>query len=277
MRRPFRPLRPRLVQVALLLGLVALAVTVASPRAQSRTKDPHNSACATCHAGVPTPDAPAVARDISQLCQKCHPRPASNSHPVGMVPSMKVPDDLHLDWRGKMTCATCHDVHQQGTSGRARYPVLLRRPQPGWNFCVACHRNIGAPGAKILHGLAAASAREPARMIRAGADSGPLDAISRDCLRCHDGAATTDKATAMQAGVFDHGDDIGVIHPIGVDYTIATLRNRSLVPVTQLSSSIRLVNGQVGCGSCHESLASSRNQLIMSNAGSALCLQCHRM
>jgi predicted CXXCH cytochrome family protein len=273
--------RRRSVRAARALGLtVALGLTLvlAVRMLESQTVDPHNSACSSCHAGDPKSGGARVVRDINGLCLDCHARADSTSHPVGMIPSMKVPEDLHLDGRGRLTCATCHDVHQQGADGRARYPALLRRPQAGRPFCAACHRTIGAPNARILHSMVSASAHGKAQLLRAGSQAGPIDSESLGCLGCHDGSvAGGGDAMAARGGVWEHGGDVGLSHPIGIDYARSALRNSALTPVGELNPAVRLVGGLVGCGSCHDAFSKAQYQLVLDNTGSALCLQCHRM
>ena len=63
-------------------------------------------------------------------------------HRTGMVPSMRVPEDMPLDVGGRLTCATCHDPH--ATEGRNRW--LLRRPR-GAALCRSCHQG-GHTGAR---------------------------------------------------------------------------------------------------------------------------------
>ena len=259
--------------LALVLGL-GLAVTLL----KSQTVDPHNSACPSCHLGDPKTNGRNIAHDINRICLDCHARPDSTSHPVGMVPSMKVPEDLHLDWRGRLSCASCHDVHQQGADGHARYPALLRRPQGGRPFCAACHRTIGTPNARILHSMMKATAHGKAQLVQAGDQAGPIDEESRGCLGCHDGSVAAGGDTRVaQGGVWEHGGDVGITHPIGIRYALAALKNQALIPAAELNAAIRLPGGMVGCGSCHDSFSTSKHQLVMDNAGSSLCLQCHRM
>jgi predicted CXXCH cytochrome family protein len=258
--------------------VLGLALVLAVALLKSQTVDPHNSACASCHLGDPKTSGRNIAYDINRICLDCHARPDSTSHPVGMVPSMKVPEDLHLDRRGRLSCATCHDVHQQGAEGHARYPALLRRPQAGRPFCAACHRTIGTPNARILHSMMSASAHGKARLLKNDLQAGPIDEESRGCLGCHDGSVATGGETmAAQGGAWDHGGDVGITHPIGIRYAENAMRNRALVPVAELNPAIRLPGGMVGCGSCHDSFSTAKHQLVLDNTGSSLCLQCHRM
>jgi predicted CXXCH cytochrome family protein len=257
------------------LGLPGLT---AAAMLRSESTDPHNSSCPACHRGEPKPGAAQLTRDISRVCVDCHARSKATSHPVGMVPSMTVPDDLHLDARGRMTCATCHDTHQVRTGDHALYPSLLRRPQAGRALCVACHRTMGAPNAKVLHSLVEASAHRGPRLLRDDSGAGFIDRVSMECLGCHDGSVATGGQTmAAMGGLFDHGGEVGVTHPIGMDYARSAMLNRSLAPAQELDPAVRLFGGMVGCCSCHDPFSTSKHQLVMDNAGSKLCLQCHRM
>jgi predicted CXXCH cytochrome family protein len=252
-----------------ILGLAAVL--------RSQAVDPHNSGCPACHRGVPKPGLPLLSLDINRVCTDCHAQSKSPSHPVGMVPSMAVPDDLHLDARGRVTCVTCHDIHQQG-SGHAPYAALLRRPQAGRPFCTACHRSVATPNPTMLHSLVEASAHGRSRLVRAdSATPGFLDSISRQCLGCHDGSVATGGETMSGGGLFDHGGEVGITHPIGIDYRAKALTNRALVPMVELDPAVRLFGGMVGCASCHDPFSNAKHQLVMDNAGSRLCLQCHRM
>jgi len=259
-------------------GALGVALVLAMTMLKSQPVDPHNSACSSCHLGDAKTNGRNIAHDINRICLDCHARADSTSHPVGMVPSMKVPEDLHLDYRGRLSCATCHDVHQQGADGHARYPALLRRPQAGRPFCAACHRTIGAPNARILHSMMNASAHGKAQLLQTAEQPGPIDDESRGCLGCHDGSVATGGETmAPKGGVWEHGGDIGITHPIGIRYAQSAARNTALVPVAELSRAIRLPGGMVGCGSCHDAFSTAKHQLVLDNTGSSLCMQCHRM
>ena len=121
-----------------------------------------------------------------------------------------------------------------------------------------------------------ASAHGKARLKQDVPQAGPIDVESRGCLGCHDGSVATGGET-MGGGDWDHGGDIGLTHPIGINYAERALKNQGLASVAELNPAIRLPGGMVGCGSCHDSFSTSKHQLVMENVGSALCLQCHRM
>lgn len=119
-------MRRRRWKIVFFSGLV-ISVAVAGNAPASITHE-----CSYCHitsnkgAGMPR-KAP-----LSGLCLECHPdRTAGNEHIVDIVPSLKVAE-LPLSKDGKITCATCHDPHEQ--SG---YPYLLR-VSPA-ELCQKCH------------------------------------------------------------------------------------------------------------------------------------------
>jgi len=114
--------------------------------------------------------------------------------------------------------------------------------------------------------------------------SAALDAASAGCVGCHE--TTVDPDTP---GVVCHAE--GCNHAVGVDYAAAAGAMRSLTPPDELPAGVRLVGGVMGCTTCHvpyseadhQALADKRAlgdgpdpMLSIDNAGSALCLACHR-
>jgi predicted CXXCH cytochrome family protein len=74
-----------------------------------------------------------LVKPVPELCAGCHPaRVGSNEHPIGMVPSMQIPQELPLDDQGQVTCITCHAPH-----GKEGYPDMLRKPPA--EICQSCH------------------------------------------------------------------------------------------------------------------------------------------
>ena len=80
-------------------------------------------------------------------------------------------------------------------------------------------------------------------------------------------------------------------HPIGASYEALSGRNRGLVTPARLDPAIKLVDGKMGCLTCHvpfveadhETVAASRGEgvqpdpmLVIDNTGSGLCVACHR-
>lgn len=91
------------------------------------------------------------------------------------------------------------------------------------------------------------------------AESGNLDPMSSECLSCHDGSSAP---------------LTGYSHPVGVQYP-AFSRSGRYVSKGALNRRIVLIDGKVGCLSCHNPLNPSKFHLVMSNDGSRLCFSCH--
>jgi predicted CXXCH cytochrome family protein len=103
-----------------------------------------------------------------------------------------------------------------------------------------------------------------------------LDPLSLACLDCHDDSASP--KTTLGSGVWRHTTSgIGLTHPIGVDYSVATIAKTSYVPEEKLDKRLRLFNGKIGCCTCHDPYASQGNTLVIGAHGNfqGLCLACH--
>lgn len=195
-----------------------------------------------------------------QLCGKCHQDALQSSHPSGFTPppGQKIPADYPLDWKGDLTCSTCHEVHSD-------QPGRLRGTAHGRDFCLACHQqvffdNMPEGGASIVQSghLGAIGARNWKN----------LDQYSIQCLECHGdkGEVSVDANQIMRHG--------SVNHPIGRSYAAAE-RYGGYKPAAMLPKNIRLPNGMVSCVSCHEPYSKTHGKAVMANTGSALCFGCH--
>ena len=261
----------------LLLIVAGAAYTLLRSTAHEFTQ----AQCPDCHAGTPVKSKRETLRmvaSIQYLCGRCHGERDSLSHPVEIYPaSVTVPADLPLSWEGKMTCSTCHDIHagHQGFDGAAR---SLRRQVTGAAFCSACHAN-GA-GARVADQGHAESLGKAHMKFDSEATAGSVDRISRACLACHDGSLGTADNVQIRSGSWSHGKALSRFdpqgsHPIGVRYVRAMMKRGGLRPVGLLNRAIKLIDGKVGCASCHDPYSREHNKLVMSNNGSKLCLECH--
>lgn len=105
-----------------------------------------------------------------------------------------------------------------------------------------------------------------------------IDSFSRKCLVCHDGvSAPIAEGSYRNSPGEDHsgGQVTGSSHPIGMDYAAYSIGNRSFKDMQTLDRQMVLVDGKVGCLSCHNPLNPRRNHLAVSDARSELCLACH--
>ncbi len=231
--------------------------------------------CLECHIREPAPgDEPrAFLQDISKMCVECHASEFELSHPVDMRPSMRVPLNLPLDWKGEVTCTTCHPVHMEGHG-----PFRLRSRAAGPGFCMLCHNDLESELHQFSLGSAHVTGSASLKYLPEEI-GGVLDELSLRCMACHDALTGTDAVSEgreMGGALFHRSGLSGLSHPIGVSYIDARRRYRGAYnPVGKLPPEIKLFAGNVGCGSCHNPFSKLHNELVMSNEGSALCLSCH--
>lgn len=131
-----------------------LAIFVLSTSAYGQVKldkNPHDFAkmgknCFDCHISIPKTGfmKAAFRKSINYLCYECHPPEEKLiSHAVGVEASMPVPKDLHLTVDGKISCATCHNIHGEWKDpATKKQTYFLRRPTRGRQLCRACHPEL---------------------------------------------------------------------------------------------------------------------------------------
>ena len=113
----------------------------------------------------------------------------------------------------------------------------------------------------------------------AARESAALDPLSSDCMTCHDGAGAVsvgvdwrNNPSGLRALRKPHGTD----HPVGMEYeSYVASRGGDYKPISKLNTKMVLVDGRVGCLTCHDPMNAERRHLVMSDRGSALCLTCH--
>lgn len=114
-----------------------------------------------------------------------------------------------------------------------------------------------------------------------------IDRESTECIGCHE--ANVMLTGDEQLTVCHSGGDCG--HPIAINYAALSAMSPVLVKAADLNPAVRLVNGRIGCATCHvpyseadhEAMSAQRADtsvpdplLVMDNAGSALCAACHK-
>lgn len=250
-----------------LAGLLLSAVWVlASATFQGSGVHPRSAACADCHlAGAETTpeNAHQLVASQEKLCVECHPKALETSHPTGMPPTGPVPPEYPLDWKGDVTCSTCHQIHG-GT------PMLIRGGSTGRELCLACHEQtfftrMSDRGTSIQR-------RGHLSMSRGDVNS-LLDGLSRECMSCHEDNGDAGLVSINRRGVLLHGGG-GANHPIGSDYAKAA-RSGSFRSINQLNKAIFLPEGKMACVSCHVAYSKEHGGLVISNRGSRLCMECH--
>ncbi len=149
----------------------------------------------------------------------------------------------------------------------------------GQAFCAKCHTESARSSVEAMHWQALSRAH-PGGRRSAGGSSRSLDSESRSCMSCHDGVNAPDPVSDARhfAGRNSSIDPLRS-HPVGIPYPTGTSRRQkaSFRPVAMLPEEIRLPNGTVGCGSCHNLYAKTRFRLSVPIEDSALCFSCHAM
>lgn len=134
--------------------------------------------------------------------------------------------------------------------------------------------------ATAVKALAAALLLFPAYV--SGQQPASLDPGSAECLGCHQ-----DPSAVNEPFRYCHKGDCD--HPVGVNYVTLASRNRGLVPPEGLIKGITLVDGRIGCITCHTPYTPGHEEqavfrgtsqpdpmLSVDNTGSGLCVACHR-
>jgi predicted CXXCH cytochrome family protein len=220
--------------------------------------------CSICH--FDEKKAPMNLKpDITFGCETCHSELREpKSHPTDIYPTLSIPKDMPLI-EGKLTCITCHYVHPQERNLFIKKHYFLRRQIRGPFFCSVCHK-IDEKGHIILENVHAGTYRVTDRTTS-------IDRMSLECIECHD-RYITEPVDSLGAGEWEHINKIS--HPIGVSYKESIARKMGeYQPASMLPPEIRLFDGKIGCGTCHNIYSKERFMLVMSNVKSRLCLECH--
>ena len=224
-----------------------------------------NLDCVACHLagqGTNTSNAAQLTTSQEALCGQCHRGALELSHPSGFQPKRKLPANYPLDWKGDMTCSSCHDIHEDKVG-------LIRGDKTGKAFCSSCHDerffSEMVDNGVSLHRFGHLAVK-PSELDR------ELDALSIQCLECHITDGDAPRVKVDSRGVIRHSG--GVNHPIGIRYEKLT-QSGMYKSSSQLHGNIKLPEGKVSCVSCHVAYNKKHGALVMSNERSALCLECH--
>lgn len=244
----------------------------------SLKSNPHlgEVACDECHLRPATAtegSSNLFVADIETLCLRCHTEISlSMSHPIAIKPSIPLPADMLLDWKGELTCTSCHYMHEHDDQPYHDNAKFLRRQSSGQDFCRECHQQGFMDNRTMGHSLAKNEAH-----YTPGDAGSTLDESSAACLTCHDGSLARDDGTvSLAAGVWTHdGYEGRNSHPIGVRYRDARGGRHGYRDISELPGVVRLPDGKVECVSCHNPYSSNDKLLVIDNHGSRLCLTCH--
>ncbi len=226
-----------------------------------------DSRCGTCHLGdreVSGADAGKLLASQEVLCGSCHANALQMSHPSGLIPGRPLPAEYPLDWKGDMTCSTCHEAH-----GSA--PGLLRGSKRAKDMCLACHDDaffarMKDSGVSITSSGHLNASRLELRNLE-------LDPYSLECMGCHSGAGELPRVGVDRNAVLRHGSG-AANHPIGRIYREAA-KAGGYRPEKLLSKNVWLPGGKISCVSCHQGYTKDHGKLVMPKGRSTLCFECH--
>jgi predicted CXXCH cytochrome family protein len=168
-------------------------------------------------------------------------------------------------------------------------------------ICIVCHTphnaNTSVSNAPLWnHALSAVASYTPYQSGTMQSTAGQPDGASKLCLSCHDGTVALENFGGTTSGtnkvltknLVGNGGTLADDHPISIAYdgTLAGLdhglKNPSESSGIAGGSTINadlLIDGKMQCSSCHDvhnSVSGTTHLLRVSNAGSALCLTCHK-
>ena len=223
------------------------------------------TACDSCHLAGKAIDAAQARKLVASqeaLCSRCHASAVRVSHPSGVAPKVKPPPEYPLDWKGDLTCSTCHLPHGAG-------PGLLRGENRGRNLCYACH-NPAFFGSMKDQGASV----ELSGHLNAGVElrNIDIDPYSLQCLHCHETKGDPRGVRVDLHGILRHASG-SANHPIGRSYQAAA-RFGGYRPEATLSKKILLPDGKVSCVSCHQGYSKEHGKLVLTRN---LCMECHNL
>lgn len=257
------------------VALVALElVAAAGLHAATNPDQKHMSgqACSDCHlAGdeVNNENAHLLVATQEKLCATaCHPKSVQVSHPSGIRPTLAIPSVYPLDWKGDMTCSTCHNVH--GST-----PGLMRGSARGRKLCLSCHDSIffnkmADQGVSMISSGHMSSVT--AKVDLSGLDA---DAFTIQCMGCHGNHAELPGATKDGKQISRHAGN-SMTHLIGRHYSESFQKGR-FKPESVVNQRLFLPGGLVSCVTCHLGYTKEHGKLRVGKQHSALCLECHNI
>ena len=237
--------------------------------------------CPTCHVMDSSGEVAGnrLTGPTTRLCGRCHKGLFDEGymHPLNVRPKKaKIPADFPLSPTGEIVCSTCHDIHSSFLTPYGAPSHYLRRYEAGSKFCEACHAGVSA---RTGHAGSMGEAHFQSKYVQTGS-SQEIDPISKNCISCHDGSYAS--SVSIRAGAWRHQKELmshdAGSHPIGINYEVARASRgkRSLLkPAGTIDRRIRLFDGKVGCGSCHDPYSTIEKRLVMSDYQSKLCFACH--
>ena len=226
-------------------------------------------ACINCHvAGDKTTqqNAHMLVSTQEKLCASCHPQSVQVSHPSGIKPSLAVPPAYPLDWKGDMTCSTCHNVHGNSHG-------LMRGEARGRGLCLSCHNSqffdkMADQGVSMI-----SSGHMAAKVAQKDLNKLGIDSYTVQCMSCHGSYGDLNGSSIDAEQILRHAGN-SVNHPIGKRYADSFKKGR-YKPEFAVNQRLFLPDGKLSCVSCHSGFTKEHGKLRVAKRGSALCFECH--
>lgn len=166
-------------------------------------------------------------------------------------------------------------VAEQPSGMMCDYTVYLEEPVPRARFIAMQNEVYQLSQTRASdHARYSALSSDPA-----GTLEGQADEVSRGCLGCHvEMGMMLKNGSAYPKGLHNEGmAKMAVSHSIGIDYERKTLFRSDLKSAAEFSPNMMLVNGKLGCVTCHDPLNREGNHLATGNSRSGICFACHNM
>ena len=251
----------------LLLCLLSIDIGLIYAEIKKSGFHPQGLSCQDCHLvrhNLSKENAYQLIASQEYLCGSCHENALKVSHPSGFNPGRPLPAEYPIDWKGDMTCSTCHNIHKySGTS--------LIGNKTAKTFCLSCHEAVFFDamvdsGASIQQGHVAANESNLASIV---------DPFSLQCMNCHSDRGDAIEVRITTTGLVRHSSG-SINHPIGMPYNNPN-RYGLYRDVSQLSDAILLPDGKVSCVSCHNGYSKKHGEVITEINKRSLCFECHDM
>jgi predicted CXXCH cytochrome family protein len=243
----------------MLAVLLLLGAGLGNSIAINNLNHPHLSvSCRDCHGFKNTvaDDSSSAQRPrATAQCLECH------------SASMQIDSTLALFHKLGDDCADCHSFHQPErlTINGDTTTIALARSQS--QLCADCHKSTDKPEVSPGH-------REAARLLHGELAESYSGNPSGFCLACHDVSSATLRVSSGFTSPLLHRS---ASHPYDVRLTPGFQRaGSSLKLQDQIDPSIRSIDGNITCISCH-SLTSYNKRLLVTSVESGLCTGCHDM
>jgi predicted CXXCH cytochrome family protein len=248
-----------LIAVIMLAGMMFLGAGLGNSIAISNLNHPHQAVgCRSCHgfeSRVGSDSSEAEKPRATAECLECH------------AASMQIDSAMSLFHELGDDCTHCHSFHQPRrlTINGDITTIALARSES--QLCADCHKSTDIPEVSPGH-------REAARLLHGELTGSYSGNPSGFCLACHDASSAP---AVMSSGFAPPLLRMSASHPYDVRLTPGYRRaGSSLKLQDRIDPSIRSIDGNITCISCH-SLTSDNKRLLVTSVEGGLCTGCHDM